>query len=156
MNLDSINLHISIRNQNFDINQEIKQLSSGNLNIGGIVSFLGIVRDLSKNNNLKFMEIEHYPGMTETALMEICNEAKTRWEIQAISVIHRIGKLYPGDQIVLVATFSEHRADALKACEFLIDWLKTKAPFWKLEESKEGKVWVEEKKSDLKAANKWK
>ena len=89
-------------------------------------------------------------------LEHINNEAKVRWRLIDSLIIHRYGKLYPGDQIVLVATFSEHRADALKACEFLIDWLKTKAPFWKLEESKEGKVWVEEKKSDLKAANKWK
>ena len=155
MNLDSINLHISIRNQNFDINQEIKQLSSGNLNIGGIVSFLGIVRDLSKNNNLKFMEIEHYPGMTETALMKICNEAKTRWEIQAISVIHRIGKLYPGDNIVLLLVGSVHRTQAFEASEFVMDFLKSRAPFWKKETTLTEATWIEENPLDEQKLLRW-
>ena len=146
---------IKVQKNDFDVNQEINNVSSENKNIGGIGLFIGKVRE-GNDSELKSMTLEHYPIMTEKQLEHINNEAKVRWRLIDSLIIHRYGKLYPGDQIVLVATFSEHRADALKACEFLIDWLKTKAPFWKLEESKEGKVWVEEKKSDLKAANKWK
>ena len=101
------------------------------------------------------MTLEHYPIMTEKMLEKINSEAKTRWKLIDSIIIHRYGKLYPGDQIVLVATFSRHRKDALEACEFLIDWLKTKAPFWKLESTNNGDNWVKEKISDLAAAKKW-
>ena len=116
--------------------------------------FIGNVRE-GKNAELKSMTLEHYPVMTEKQLEKINNEAIARWNLIDSLIIHRYGKLYPGDQIVLVATFSRHRTDALNACEFLIDWLKTKAPFWKLEESNQGNNWVKEKNSDLDAANKW-
>jgi molybdopterin synthase catalytic subunit len=101
------------------------------------------------------MTLEHYPIMTEKMLEKINIEAKNRWKLIDSVIIHRHGKLYPGDQIVLVATFSQHRKDALESCEFLIDWLKTKAPFWKLEETTSGKNWVKEKNSDVVAAKKW-
>ena len=145
---------IKVQQQDFDVNSEIKNITSLNKNIGGTGIFIGNVRE-GINSNLKSMTLEHYPKMTEKQLEKINNEAKTRWNLIDSLIIHRYGKLYPGDQIVLVATFSEHRNDALQACEFLIDWLKTKAPFWKLEESDEGNVWVEEKTSDISAANKW-
>ena len=130
------------------------KITSLNKNIGGTGLFIGNVRE-GKNSELKSMTLEHYPIMTERQLEKINNEAKARWNLIDSLIIHRYGKLYPGDQIVLVATFSRHRTDALNACEFLIDWLKTKAPFWKLEESNQGSTWVKERNSDLDAANKW-
>lgn len=145
---------IKVQENDFDINLEIKKITSHNKNIGGIGSFIGIVRG-NDDENLKSMTLEHYPIMTEKMLEKINLKAKKRWKLIDSLIIHRYGKLYPGDQIVLVATFSQHRKDALEACEFLIDWLKTKAPFWKLEETSIGKNWVKEKNSDLDAAKKW-
>ena len=145
---------IKVQKQDFDVSTEIKNITSLKKNIGGTGIFIGNVRE-GNNSNLQSMTLEHYPIMTEKQLEKINNEAKTRWNLIDSLIIHRYGKLYPGDQIVLVATFSEHRTDALKACEFLIDWLKTKAPFWKLEESNKGNIWVKEKTSDKDAANKW-
>ncbi len=145
---------IKVQKNDFDVSLEIKNITSLNKNIGGTGLFIGNVREGS-NSELKSMTLEHYPIMTEKQLEKINNEAKARWNLIDSLIIHRYGKLYPGDQIVLVATFSEHRSDALRACEFLIDWLKTKAPFWKFEESSKGSMWVEEKNSDLDAANKW-
>lgn len=145
---------IKVQENDFDINLEIKKITSHNKNIGGIGSFIGIVRG-NDDENLKSMTLEHYPIMTEKMLEKINLKAKKRWKLIDSLIIHRYGKLYPGDQIVLVATFSQHRKDALESCEFLIDWLKTKAPFWKLEETSIGKNWVKEKNSDLDAAKKW-
>ena len=145
---------IKVQENDFDINLEIKKITSHNKNIGGVGSFIGIVRG-NDDENLKSMTLEHYPIMTEKMLEKINSKAKNRWKLIDSLIIHRYGKLYPGDQIVLVATFSQHRKDALEACEFLIDWLKTKAPFWKLEETSIGKNWVKEKNSDLDAAKKW-
>ena len=145
---------IKVQEEDFDVNLEIKKITSHNKNIGGIGSFIGIVRG-NDDKNLKSMTLEHYPIMTEKMLEKINLKAKKRWKLIDSLIIHRYGKLYPGDQIVLVATFSQHRKDALEACEFLIDWLKTKAPFWKLEETSIGKNWVKEKNSDLDAAKKW-
>ena len=145
---------IKVQENDFDINLEIKKITSHNKNIGGIGSFIGIVRG-NDDENLKSMTLEHYPIMTEKMLEKINLKAKNRWKLIDSLIIHRYGKLYPGDQIVLVATFSQHRKDALESCEFLIDWLKTKAPFWKLEETSIGKNWVKEKNSDLDAAKKW-
>ena len=145
---------IKVQVNDFDINLEIKKITSHNKNIGGIGSFIGIVRG-NDDKNLKSMTLEHYPIMTEKMLEKINLKAKKRWKLIDSLIIHRYGKLYPGDQIVLVATFSQHRKDALESCEFLIDWLKTKAPFWKLEETSIGKNWVKEKNSDLDAAKKW-
>lgn len=145
---------IKVQEEDFDVNLEIKKITSHNKNIGGIGSFIGIVRG-NDDENLKSMTLEHYPIMTEKMLEKINSKAKNRWKLIDSLIIHRYGKLYPGDQIVLVATFSQHRKDALESCEFLIDWLKTKAPFWKLEETSIGKNWVKEKNSDLDAAKKW-
>ena len=145
---------IKVQKSDFDVSLEIKKIITNNKNIGGVGSFIGIVRD-NDEKKLKSMTLEHYPIMTENMLEKINSEAKARWKLIDSIIIHRYGKLYPGDQIVLVATFSQHRKDALEACEFLIDWLKTKAPFWKLETTNNGENWVKEKNSDLKAANKW-
>ena len=145
---------IKVQESDFDVSLEIKKITTNNKNIGAIGSFIGIVRD-NNDEKLKSMTLEHYPKMTEKMLEEINSEAKTRWKLIDSIIIHRYGKLYPGDQIVLVATFSQHRKDALEACEFLIDWLKTKAPFWKLEATNNGENWVKEKISDLAAAKKW-
>lgn len=144
---------IKVQKLDFNINVEIKKITSNNSNIGGIGLFIGVVRD--GDQKLKSMTLEHYPIMTEKMLEKINIEAKNRWKLIDSVIIHRHGKLYPGDQIVLVATFSQHRRDALESCEFLIDWLKTKAPFWKLEETTSGKNWVKEKNSDVVAAKKW-
>ena len=144
---------IKVQKLDFNINVEIKKITSNNRNIGGIGLFIGVVRD--GDQKLKSMTLEHYPIMTEKMLEKINIEAKNRWKLIDSVIIHRHGKLYPGDQIVLVATFSQHRKDALESCEFLIDWLKTKAPFWKLEETTSGKNWVKEKNSDVMAAKKW-
>tara|TARA_B110000008_G_scaffold116039_1_gene118825 strand:- start:214 stop:654 length:441 start_codon:yes stop_codon:yes gene_type:complete len=145
---------IKVQKSDFDISLEIKKITTNNKNIGGVGSFIGIVRD-NNDKKLQSMTLEHYPIMTEKMLEKINSEAKTRWKLIDSIIIHRYGKLYPGDQIVLVATFSRHRKDALEACEFLIDWLKTKAPFWKLESTNNGENWVKEKVSDLAAAKKW-
>jgi len=145
---------IKVQKSDFDVSLEIKKIITNNKNIGGVGSFIGIVRD-NDEKKLKSMTLEHYPIMTENMLEKINSEAKTRWKLIDSIIIHRYGKLYPGDQIVLVATFSQHRKDALEACEFLIDWLKTKAPFWKLEATINGENWVKEKTSDLAAAKKW-
>lgn len=145
---------IKVQKSDFDVSLEIKKITMNNKNIGGVGSFIGIVRD-NNDKKLNSMTLEHYPIMTEKMLEKINSEAKTRWKLIDSIIIHRYGKLYPGDQIVLVATFSRHRKDALEACEFLIDWLKTKAPFWKLESTNNGDNWVKEKISDLAAAKKW-
>ena len=146
---------IKVQKNDFNIGHEISEITSKNQNIGGISTFIGIVRGGS-NNSLNSMTLEHYSGMTEKMLNEIDNEAKERWDLIETKIIHRYGELFPGDQIVLVITASEHRKNAIESCQFLIDWLKTKAPFWKLEDSTKGKNWVEEKQSDLDAASKWK
>jgi molybdopterin synthase catalytic subunit len=145
---------IKVQENDFDVNLEIKKITSHNKNIGGVGLFIGIVRG-GEDKKLKSMTLEHYPIMTEKMLEKINLEAKNRWELIDSIIIHRYGELYPGDQIVLVATFSQHRKDALESCEFLIDWLKTKAPFWKLEATNNGKNWVKEKNSDLEAVKKW-
>ena len=145
---------IKVQKSDFDVSLEIKKITTNNKNIGGVGSFIGIVRD-NNDKKLKSMTLEHYPIMTEKMLEKINLEAKNRWKLIDSIIIHRYGKLYPGDQIVLVATFSQHRKDALEACEFLIDWLKTKAPFWKLEATNTGNKWVKEKNSDLEAVKKW-
>ena len=133
----------------------IKVINNSFEHIGARSSFIGTVRNKSADEHLLSMTLEHYPIMTEKMLEKINIEAKNKWKLIDSVIIHRHGKLYPGDQIVLVATFSQHRKDALESCEFLIDWLKTKAPFWKLEETTSGKNWVKEKNSDVMAAKKW-
>jgi molybdopterin synthase catalytic subunit len=147
---------IKVQREDFDIGAELAQLTNGNTKVGGLASFVGLVRDLAGQDTVSAMTLEHYPGMTEKRLAEIEAEARSRWPLEGVLIIHRYGKLEPGDRIVLVATTSPHRQAALESCAFLIDWLKTKAPFWKLEEGAKGTAWVEAKESDDHAAEKWK
>jgi molybdopterin synthase catalytic subunit len=146
---------IKVQREDFDIGAELAQLTDGNTKVGGLASFVGLVRDLADQGEVSAMTLEHYPGMTEKRLAEIEAEARSRWPLESVLIIHRYGKLEPGDRIVLVATTSAHRQAALESCAFLIDWLKTKAPFWKLEEGSKGAGWVEAKESDDRAAEKW-
>lgn len=147
---------IKVQREDFDIGAELAQLTDGNTKVGGLASFVGLVRDLADQGAVSAMTLEHYPGMTEKRLAEIEAEARARWPLESVLIIHRYGKLEPGERIVLVATTSAHRQAALESCAFLIDWLKTKAPFWKLEEGAKGAAWVEAKESDDYAAEKWK
>ena len=147
---------IKVQREDFDIGAELASLTEGNAKVGGLASFVGLVRDLADQGAVSAMTLEHYPGMTEKRLAEIEAEARARWPLEGVLIIHRYGKLEPGDRIVLVATTSAHRQAALESCAFLIDWLKTKAPFWKLEQGANGAAWVDAKKSDDRAAEKWK
>jgi molybdopterin synthase catalytic subunit len=145
---------IRIQEQPFDVGAELAALTAGRADIGALASFVGLVRD-SAGEGLTAMTLEHYPGMTEKKLAEIEAEANARWRLQASLIVHRYGRMLPGEPIVLVATASEHRAAALEACAFLIDWLKTEAPFWKLEERSGGPRWVEARDADRRAASRW-
>lgn len=144
---------IRVQREDFDIGAELDALTRGNATIGGLASFVGLVRDLG--GDLRAMTLEHYPGMTERELEAIDAEAQRRWPLQATLIIHRYGRLEPGDRIVLVATASAHRQAAFESCQFLMDWLKTKAPFWKLEETAAGEKWVEAHAADDAAAKRW-
>ncbi len=146
---------IRVQREDFDLGAELAALTVGNPKVGGLAVFVGLVRDLSGGSEVGAMTLEHYPGMTERMLQKIEAEARERWPLEASLVVHRYGRLEPGDQIVLVATASAHRAAAFEACQFLIDWLKTKAPFWKLEETAEGSRWVDARESDDQAAARW-
>ena len=146
---------IRVQQQPFDAAHELALLRQGRSGLGGTVMFLGTVRELSDGRAINTMTLEHYPGMTEKALAEIEAEALRRWPIEASLIIHRYGRLEPGEDIVLVITASAHRAAAFEACHFLIDWLKTKAPFWKLEEGETGADWVAAKESDDEATARW-
>ena len=148
-------LEIKIQSLDFDINLELKRLTQASNRIGAVVAFLGLVRDLSKNKNLKFMELEHYPEMSERALKEICLQAASRWQLDGISLIHRVGRLYPGEKIVLVLVASAHRDDAFSASDFIMDFLKSKAPFWKKETMISGSTWVNENLSDEHKLTRW-
>lgn len=146
---------IRVQQEDFDVSAEMKALTEGNPSIGGVVSFIGLVRDIAGDRSIDTMTLEHYPGMTEKMLARIEEEAKERWNLDASLIIHRYGPLEPGDQIVLTITASAHRQDAFEANEFLMDWLKTKAPFWKREAGADGDNWVEAKDSDDDAAARW-
>lgn len=146
---------IRVQQEAFDTGEELKKLKASTANIGGIVSFTGTVRGMSGGTRVSAMTLEHYPGMTEKALEDIDAEAQRRWPLDATLIIHRYGRLEPGDDIVLVITASAHRDAAFEACRFLIDWLKTRAPFWKLEEDGSSARWVEAKASDDEAAARW-
>ena len=147
---------IRVQREDFDVGAEITRLTEGNKAVGGITSFVGLVRDMADGEKMKAMTLEHYPGMTEKMLAEIDAEAHDRWPLEASLIIHRYGRLEAGDRIVLVVAASPHRDAAFEACRFLIDWLKTKAPFWKLEEAEDGTAhWVEAKDSDDHAAAQW-
>ena len=146
---------IRVQSEPFDTAHELNTLKAGNTNIGGVACFVGTVRDLAGGKTVSAMTLEHYPGMTEKALEDIERQALERWPLEASLVVHRYGRLEPGDDIVLVIAAAAHRQDAFDACQFLIDWLKTKAPFWKLESGDEGESWVEARHSDDEAARRW-
>jgi molybdopterin synthase catalytic subunit len=143
---------IRVQAEDFDIGAEIERLTRGRHGIGGIVSFVGVVRNSGASERITAMTLEHYAGMTEKQLAAIEAEARERWPLEEVLIVHRHGRLLPGERIVLVVTSSSHRQAAFEACEFLVDWLKTKAPFWKLEETEQGARWVEARASDDSAA----
>lgn len=144
---------VSVQSEDFDINAEIEALRRENYDVGAIVTFTGTVRDIG--GTLKSMTLEHYPGMTETELERIAQEAEKKWPLMGSRVIHRYGALAPGDNIVLVITLSSHRQAAFEAAEFLMDFLKSKAPFWKKEETNEGASWVDARETDEAALKRW-
>ena len=146
---------VRVQTADFDIGVEIARLREGDRSVGAIASFIGTVRDVNDASTITGLTLEHYPGMTEAALEEIVAEARRRFDIRDALVIHRVGALAPGDQIVLVAVTSAHRGTAFEACEFIMDWLKTRAPFWKKERLPDGERWVEARASDDEAARRW-
>ena len=163
---------IRVQREDFDIGRELDALTRDNPGVGGLCSFVGLVRDLhpdartpgaegeseggdAAGGKVSAMTLEHYPGMTEKMLQRIDEQAHRRWPLEASLVVHRYGRMEPGERIVLVATASAHRQAAFESCQFLIDWLKTKAPFWKLEESPDGGRWVDARDSDDTAAARW-
>ena len=146
---------VRIQEADFDLGSELAALRAGDARVGALASFVGLVRDINDGSSVSEMTLEHYPGMTEKALEEIVSEAKSRWEIYDSLVIHRVGPLQPCDQIVLVAVTSAHRGEAFAACEFIMDYLKTRAPFWKREATPEGARWVDARDSDDSAATRW-
>ncbi len=149
-------MSIRVQTEDFDLTAELAALRSSKTDIGAIVTFIGIVRDLNEGDAINTLTLEHYPGMTEKSLSAIEKEANSRWQISQSLIIHRVGTLKPLDQIVLVAVTSPHRSEAFAACEFIMDYLKTKAPFWKKEKTNHGERWVEAKSSDDEAQARWK
>lgn len=148
-------ISISVQTEDFDVSTELAALRADDASIGAVVNFVGLVRDRNDGAQVAAMTLEHYPGMTERALEKIVVEAGERWSLAAARVIHRVGTLHAQDQIVLVATASPHRGDAFEACAFIMDYLKTRAPFWKREDTPAGSRWVEARESDDDAAARW-
>ncbi len=146
---------IRIQKTDFDVSAELAALRKGDPRVGAVVTFLGTVRDMNDGSQVKGMTLEHYPGMTEKALEDIISQANTRWDLYQTLVIHRVGPLLPEDQIVMVAVTSAHRGEAFSACEFIMDYLKTAAPFWKKEDTPEGARWVDARIADDAAMTRW-
>ena len=146
---------VRVQTGDFDIGAEIAAMRRGNPKVGAVASFIGVVRDLNEGDRVAEMTLEHYPGMTEKALEKMVAEARSHWDIYDALVIHRVGTLKPGEQIVLVVVTGAHRGEAFQACEFLMDYLKTRAPFWKKERTPAGARWVEARESDDVAADRW-
>jgi molybdopterin synthase catalytic subunit len=146
---------VRVQTGDFDIGVEIAAMRRDNPKVGAVASFIGVVRDVNEGDRVAEMTLEHYPGMTEKALEKMVDEARSRWDIYDALVIHRVGTLKPGDQIVLVVVTGAHRGEAFQACEFLMDYLKTRAPFWKKERTPAGARWVEARESDDAAADRW-
>ncbi len=146
---------IRVQRDDFDVGAELARLTEGNTAVGGVCVFVGLVRDMAAEDQVGAMTLEHYPGMTERQLERIDREARERWPLEETLIVHRHGRLGPGERIVLVAAASRHRQAAFDACQFLIDWLKTRAPFWKVEETTRGARWVESRSSDDDAAARW-
>ncbi|MFN3544955.1 MAG: molybdopterin synthase catalytic subunit MoaE [Thiobacillus sp.] len=148
-------MKILVQAEPFDLGAEVDAMRAGRTDIGAIASFVGLARDMNEGSGVAAMTLEHYPGMTEKALSKLVDDANARWPLLDVTVIHRIGRLLPGDPIVLVAVASAHRGEAFAACEFIMDFLKTQAPFWKKEETADGARWVEARASDDAAAARW-
>ena len=146
---------IRVQIQDFDLAAEVNALRNANAKIGAIASFVGLVRDINDGTGVATLTLEHYPAMTQNALAGIVDQASLRWEVIDATIIHRVGKLKPTDQIVLVAVASGHRKEAFQACEFIMDFLKTQAPFWKKELTPQGERWVEARESDEAASSRW-
>lgn len=146
---------IRVQTADFDLSRELAALRADDGRVGAVVSFVGTVRDLNEGSTVSEMELEHYPGMTEKALEDIVAQARARWPLFGVLLIHRVGPLAPLDQIVLVACSSAHRGEAFAACEFIMDYLKTDAPFWKKEQTPDGARWVDARASDDSAKRKW-
>ena len=146
---------VRVQASDFDVSRELAALRAGDRRVGAVAVFIGTVRDINDEATIAALTLEHYPGMTEKALAAIVDEAKARWDILDALVIHRVGELAPADQIVLVAVTSAHRGEAFAACEFIMDYLKTRAPFWKKEATPDGVRWVDARASDDDAAARW-
>lgn len=146
---------IRVQTQDFDLNSEMLALRQGNPGIGAMVAFVGLVRDINQGSQIRGMTLEHYPGMTEKSLADIEAQARARWALEGVTIIHRVGPLNPTDQIVLVIAASAHRQNAFDAANFIMDYLKTLAPFWKKEETPQGAHWVDARESDNQALSRW-
>jgi molybdopterin synthase catalytic subunit len=146
---------VRVQQHDFDVGAEIAALRAGDARVGAVATFVGTVRDVNDGSGVSTLTLEHYPGMTERALEDIVAQARSRWDVLECLVVHRVGELRPLDQIVLVVVTSAHRGEAFAACEFVMDYLKTKAPFWKKESTPRGERWVEARASDDDAASRW-
>jgi molybdopterin synthase catalytic subunit len=146
---------VRVQTEDFDSGREVAALRAGDPRVGAVASFIGVVRDLNDGDLVTTLFLEHYPGMTERELEKICAEARTRWSVYETLVVHRVGELRPMDQIVLVVVTGAHRGETFAACEFIMDYLKTRAPFWKREETPQGPRWVEARTTDDDAAARW-
>jgi molybdopterin synthase catalytic subunit len=146
---------VKVQTEDFSPQAVVEALCKGRADIGAVVTFIGLVRDSAQAESISAMELEHYPGMTEKALQDIVDQAHQRWQLQGVSIIHRVGKLRPAEQIVMLAVASPHRGEAFQACEFMIDFLKTRAPFWKKEYTPQGAHWVDARESDSTALKRW-
>ncbi len=147
---------VRVQEQDFDVSDLQRELLGDTSEAGAVASFTGLVRVSNEQRDVAVMELEHYPGMTERSIQKIVDEARQRWQLLGVKVVHRVGRLYPGDQIVYVGVSCGHRGDAFQACEFIMDYLKTRAPFWKKETSAGDEHWVESRDSDSLAAQRWK
>ena len=147
---------VKVQTEDFDVGAEVLALRRDNPRVGAVACFVGLVRDVNEGGAVSGMTLEHYPGMTERALADIVGQARARWDVLDATVIHRVGPLRPTDQIVLVAVASAHRGEAFAACAFIMDYLKTRAPFWKKEQTPQGGRWVDARESDDRAAERWK
>ena len=148
-------MSVSVQQADFDVGAEIAALSHRRNEVGAVASFVGLVRDISGGSDVAAMTLEHYPGMTEKSLEDIVEQAESRWSLYAVRVIHRFGRLEPGERIVFVGVAGAHRGESFAACEFIMDYLKTRAPFWKREETPDGARWVDARDSDDSAAARW-
>lgn len=146
---------VRVQHEDFDVGAELARLRGNDPSVGAVACFVGVARDVNDGDRVATLTLEHYPGMTERALEDIVAQARSRWNLVDVLVIHRVGELRPTDQIVLVAVTSAHRGEALAACQFVIDWLKTDAPFWKKERTPDGARWVDARDSDTAARDRW-